>query len=121
MITNEHLIALLDDLLFLGERERYFWHLRRLIDDFKKALPELPEPDNFPVDYGLAVGNIPSPDPFLYKVAALLQPIYEETILSGGDGDGAPARALLDFKRGLIKFHLAEVERLKREIERFQP
>ena len=93
---------------FSVENERYLSHLRRLIEKFQHALRKEDLPSIHP---SLVSGRKLDP-----AIAVLLQPIYEQALLSAGDGDADPVRALLDFKKGLAQVHLAEAERLKKEV-----
>lgn len=56
-----------------------------------------------------------------YTSEILITEMYEQLIVSGGDPDGMPMRALVQFKAGMADAYIAEADRLRSEISRLQP
>jgi hypothetical protein len=113
----------LDELLFLGERERYLAHLKRAIEKLKHTLKDNPFGDledqvRWPIRPEIASGDGDGA-PAISGISVYLQPLVEDQIASG-DGDGMPAKALVNFKNELIKIHSHEIERLKADIEKIK-
>lgn len=110
----------LDELLFLGERQRYLSLLKRAIEKLKHTLKENPfgtigDDINWPIRPEIASGDGDGA-PAINRMSVYLQTFVESQIASG-DGDGMPAKALVNFKKDLIKLHSNEIDRLKADIK----